>query len=63
MNIFKSIYIKMIKGSTKVGEIYVCSQQTNGKLEVQPQFLGKAITGFGGGFDKIFVLEEGKFHT
>lgn len=25
-----------------------------------PQFLGKAITGFGGGFDKVFVLEEGE---
>jgi hypothetical protein len=49
----------MIKGSTKVGEILVCNKETNGKLEVMPQFLGKAITGFGGGFDKIYVLEEG----
>lgn len=50
----------MIKGSTKVGEIFICNKETNGKLEVMPQFLGKAITGFGGGYDKMFVLEEGE---
>lgn len=48
----------MIKGSTKVGEVFVCNEETNGKLEVMPQFLGKAIIGFGGGYDKMFVLEE-----
>lgn len=50
----------MIKGSTKVGEIFICNRETNGKLEVMPQFLGKAITGFGGGYNKIYVLEEGE---
>lgn len=50
----------MIKGSTKVGEIFICNKETNGKMEVMPQFLGKAITAFGGGFDKMYVLEEGE---
>lgn len=50
----------MIKGSTKVGEVFVCNKDTNGKLEQLPQFLGKALTGFGGGFNKLFVLEEGE---
>lgn len=50
----------MIKGSTKVGEIFICNKETNGKLEVLPQFLGRAITGFGGGYNKLYVLEEGE---
>ena len=50
----------MIKGSTKVGEIFICNKETNGKLEVLNQFLGRAITGFGGGYNKLFVLEEGQ---
>ena len=29
-------------------------------MEVVPKFCGKPITGFGGGFDKMFVLEEGE---
>ena len=48
---------KMIKGSTKVGEIFLCGPETDGKLEVLDQFLGKAITGLGGGCKKMFVLE------
>ena len=47
----------MIKGSTKVGEIFLCGPETDGKLEVLDQFLGKAITGLGGGCKKMFVLE------
>ena len=47
----------MIKGSTKVGEIFLCGPETEGKLEVLDQFLGKAITGLGGGCKKMFVLE------
>ena len=50
----------MIKGSTKVGEIFIWNKETNGKLEVLSQFLGKAIIGFGGGFNKLYVLEEGE---
>ena len=51
----------MIKGSTKVGEIFLCGPETDGKLEVLNQFLGKAITGLGGGCKKMYVL-EGKLH-
>jgi hypothetical protein len=40
-----------------VGEIFMCSQQTDGILEVLPPFLGKAITGLGGGCNKMFVIE------
>ena len=47
----------MIKGSTKVGEIFLCGQETNGQLEVLHQFLGKAITGLGGGCKKMYVIE------
>lgn len=54
------IKLKMIKGSTKVGEIFYCSEETNGTLEPLPQFLGKAITGMGGGFNKMYVLEDGE---
>ena len=47
----------MIKGSTKVGEIFLCGPETDGKLEVLSQFLGKAITGLGGGCKKMYVIE------
>ena len=40
-----------------VGEIFLCSEETNGIPEVLPHFLGKAITGFGGGCSKMFVME------
>lgn len=50
----------MIKGSTKVGEIFLCGPETSGELDVLNQFLGKAITGLGGGCKKMFVI-EGKF--
>lgn len=50
----------MIKGSTKVGEIFLCGPETEGKLEVLSQFLGKAITGLGGGCKKMYVI-EGKY--
>ena len=49
----------MIKGSTKVGEIFMCGPETAGKLEVLNQFLGKAMTGLGGGCKKMYVIEEG----
>ena len=48
----------MIKGSTKVGEVFICGQDSEGTLEVLPQYLGKAITGLGGGCDQMFVIEE-----
>lgn len=47
----------MIKGSTKVGEIFLCGPETDGKLEVLDSFLGKAITGLGGGCKRMYVLE------
>lgn len=43
-----------------MGEIFICNEQTDGKLQSSKQFLGQAITGFGGGFDKLFVIEEGE---
>ena len=47
----------MIKGSTKVGEMFLCGPETEGKLDVLNQFLGKAITGLGGGCKKMYVIE------
>ena len=47
----------MIKGSTKVGEIFLCGPETDGKLVVLNQFLGKAMTGLGGGCKKMYVIE------
>jgi hypothetical protein len=44
-----------------VGEIFLCNNQTKGVFQVQPQFLGKAITSLGGGCQKLFVV-EGRFH-
>ena len=41
-----------------VGEIFICGKETNGTLQVLPQYLGKAITGLGGGCDQLFVIEE-----
>lgn len=40
-----------------VGEIFLLSQTTDGIPQVQSQFLGKAITGLGGGCSKMFVIE------
>jgi len=48
----------MIKGSTKVGEIFFCGKDSEGVLEVMPTYLGKAITGLGGGSEKLYVIEE-----
>ena len=50
----------MIKGSTKVGEIFLCGPETNGEFHMMGQFLGKAVTGLGGGCKKMFVI-EGKY--
>ena len=50
----------MIKGSTKVGEVFICGPETKGELQVMDQFLGKAVTGVGGGCKKMFVI-EGKY--
>jgi len=51
----------MIKGSTKVGEVFLCGPETEGELNIIGQFLGKAVTGLGGGCKKMFVI-EGKSH-
>lgn len=40
-----------------VGEIFLCGPETDGNLQVLNQFLGKAITGLGGGSNKMYVLE------
>ena len=44
-----------------VGEIFIVGSQTDGKLEVLPNFLGKSITGLGGGCKKMFVIEGNCF--
>ena len=48
----------MIKGSTKLGEVFLCGPETEGIILVLPQFLGKSITGFGGGGKKMYVIGE-----
>ena len=48
----------MIKGSTKVGEVFICGKETNGGLQVLPQYLGKAIIGLGGGNDQLYVIQK-----
>ena len=40
-----------------VGEVFYCGSDSNGALEVLPQYLGTAITGLGGGADQMFVIE------
>ena len=40
-----------------VGEVFLVSNSTDGLPQVQSQFLGKAITGLGGGCAKLFVIE------
>ena len=48
----------MIKGSTKLGEVFLCGPETEGIILVLPQFLGKCVTGFGGGNKKMYVIGE-----
>lgn len=36
------------------------NQDTEGKLQLKEQFLGHAITGLGGGYNKLYVIEEGQ---
>ena len=38
--------------------MFICGKETNGALQVLPQYLGKAITGLGGGTDQLYVIEE-----
>ena len=40
----------------KVGEVFLCGPETKGELKVLPQFLGKAITGLGGGSKLMYVI-------
>jgi hypothetical protein len=40
------------------GEVFICSDQTNGSMEVLEHFKGKLIASFGGGCKKLFVTEE-----
>lgn len=40
-----------------VGEIFFCGKETTGSLKVLPVYLGTAISGFGGGFDQVYVIE------
>ena len=48
----------MIKGSTKLGEVFLCGPETEGIILVLPQFLGKSISGFGRGGKKMYVIGE-----
>jgi alpha-tubulin suppressor-like RCC1 family protein len=41
-----------------VGEILICSKDTNGKLEPLKSFIGKVIINVCGGGEKIYVIEE-----
>jgi hypothetical protein len=41
-----------------VGEILICNKDTKGKFESLKNFIGKVIVTMGGGFDKIYVVEE-----
>lgn len=40
-----------------MGEVFICGKETNGGLQVLPQYLGKAIIGLGGGTDQLYVIE------
>ena len=40
------------------GEVFICSDQTHGAMEVLEHFKGKLIASFGGGCKKLFVTEE-----
>lgn len=41
------------------GEIFITNDECEGGLEVLQIFKGKLITNLGGGFKKLFVIEEG----
>ena len=41
------------------GEIFISNDECEGGLEVLQIFKGKLITSLGGGFKKLFVIEEG----
>ncbi len=41
-----------------VGEILLCSQDTKGKFESLKPFMGKVMLTIGGGYDKIYIVEE-----
>ena len=41
-----------------VGEILLCSKDTNGKFESLKPFMGKVMVTIGGGYDKIYIVEE-----
>ena len=40
-----------------VGEIFICGPDTKGVLLLADYFLGRVISGIGGGEKKIFVME------
>lgn len=42
----------------KQGEVFLCSTETQGCLEVLPIFKGKYISSLGGGFNKLFILQD-----
>jgi alpha-tubulin suppressor-like RCC1 family protein len=41
-----------------VGEILLCSKDTKGKFESLKPFMGKVMITIGGGYDKIYIVEE-----
>jgi len=41
-----------------VGEILLCSKDTTGKFESLKPFMGKVMVTIGGGYDKIYIVEE-----
>ncbi len=41
------------------GEVFITNEEIDGGLEILQHFKGKLITSLGGGYKKLFVIEEG----
>jgi len=42
----------------KQGEVFICSDETNGLLECLSVFKGKMISSLGGGYNKLYVIQD-----
>jgi len=42
----------------RIGEIFLCSEETSGKFVAQHELNGHYIVNFGGGYDQLFTIED-----
>ena len=44
--------------SNRQGEVFICSEDTNGLLESLPIFKGRMINSLGGGYNKLYIIQD-----